>query len=44
MKEILERISKENGWDDWNEVIFTGDRRTVFDILDEAINEFENLY
>lgn len=42
MKEILDRIAQENGWDNWNEVMYHAEnRRTIDSILDLAIIEFE---
>lgn len=38
LKDILDQLAINNGWDDWNDVVFNAQRRTIADLLDEAID------
>jgi len=37
MKDILEQLAINNGWDGWDDLVFNAERRTISNIVDEAI-------
>ncbi len=37
--EIADRIAKENGWEDFNDVLFNAERRTIANIIEEIVME-----
>ena len=42
IRKILDKISQNSGWDNWSEVVFSGQSRIIMTIFEEMEEEIEN--